>query len=564
VPLTAVELTLALLLLVLVGAAGFGSHVIEGGFVMDDWSNLAKTQYLASCCGPGSTGQGLRDLPTVAGNMLNDGPAGYHLGLTVVAPIAHFLLGIHMGYHLALALALGVAMSACLYALLRVLGLAALHSAVIAALVLLFPFSDSTRLWAMASFNQLAVVLTLLGALLALRGLRARGAGAQVALHASALVLCVAGMAIYELSAGLVVLSFLLYAGRTSWRGVAVRAVVDVLVTLIALRVLVAVTLPRGVLPLAEWPGHARLIAEQALLVLGRVVLPFDGLPHRALGALVLAALVAAGLAWWRLPAGHVLRAPLRPWLVLAAGGLATVVAGYLPVVPSFYGAPLDAGIENRLNMIAGVGYVALVYAAAGLAGTALAHRLRRPPTWALAAPLVAAAVTTAGFLLLLGDSKRAYADSHREQVRVLRAIGAVPRVPVATFFTFGGPSFTAPGVPVFAWIWDLNNAAKVWLQAPDVQAHPMLQGSFVQCAADGVYPQGPFGNGAHQRGTYGATYFVNTETGAATFVRSRAECRRVAPTIVPGPVQRGTRCVLAYPGGPATRSPFACPEDRP
>jgi hypothetical protein len=67
-----------------------------------------------------------------------------------------------------------------------------------ASLVLLFPWSDSNRLWAMASYNQLAVVFWLLGLLLALRGFRSTGRAA-VLLHAGALLLYAAGIAVYEL-----------------------------------------------------------------------------------------------------------------------------------------------------------------------------------------------------------------------------------------------------------------------------------------------------------------------------------------------------------------------------
>lgn len=85
-------------------------------------------------------------------------------------------------------------MSACLYALLR---MPALHAFAVVALVLVFPFSDTTRLWAMAGYNQIAVVLWLLGVLVALRGLGATGRrGAP--LHAGAAALYVLGILVWS------------------------------------------------------------------------------------------------------------------------------------------------------------------------------------------------------------------------------------------------------------------------------------------------------------------------------------------------------------------------------
>jgi hypothetical protein len=229
-PLSRMELLVYAVLLTLLAALVFGQHVRNGGFIMDDWSNAAKSRYLASCCGIGQTGQGI-GWEAQFHNMLHDGPAGYHLGLPVIIPPVFFLLGIHMGLHLALAAMLGAAMSFLAYVLLRKLGVAPLHAGVICALVLLFPWSSSTRLWAMASFNQVGVILWLSGALIALRGMRRSGRSA-IAHHAAALVLYACAVLVYELLGGAVVISVIFYLSRGSLKRVALRFVADGLVAL--------------------------------------------------------------------------------------------------------------------------------------------------------------------------------------------------------------------------------------------------------------------------------------------------------------------------------------------
>ena len=74
-PLRWLEILVATGLLVALAMAVFSSHILDGGFIMDDWSNAAKTRYLASCCGVGVTGFDPSFLGEVR-NMLNDGPAG--------------------------------------------------------------------------------------------------------------------------------------------------------------------------------------------------------------------------------------------------------------------------------------------------------------------------------------------------------------------------------------------------------------------------------------------------------------------------------------------------------
>lgn len=555
---TARELLVATLLLAALGYAAYASHILGGGFVMDDWSNAAKTRDLVSCCGRGVTNGGANDYFNVSRSMRQDGPAGYHLGLTAIAPLAHFFLGEHTGWHLALAVGLGVLMSAALYLLLRTLGLAPLHSTLIAGLVLIFPFTDSIRLWPMASYNQIAVVLYLVGAVVALGGLRRPSTRRAAGLHALALGLFAAGILIYELIAGAVLLTAVLYIGRTTWRNALVRWVADVAVAAITLSYALSKALPRLVLP---WEGrleHARVMLDLSGVLFDRVLVPF-GDPPRSLPTLIVLAILAAAALVWRRASGHDrFRGELRRWLLVAALGLVTIVAGYALIVPASYGSPLDAGIENRLNMVASIGWVALAYAGAMLVGLLVARAARVAPARAVAAPLLLTAFLGVGYLVRLDESKAHYEESYAEQRQVLdslRELGPYPRR--ATIYVFGQPAFTAPGVPVFAWIWDLNPAAKLALN-PSVQAHPMLPETKIRCAEKTLFPRNRFAFGKGQAGRYGKTVFVDVERGVSERITSPANCRAARQRFRPGPTVRGRDCTLLG-GGPATRLAWFC-----
>jgi hypothetical protein len=558
-PLTRAELIGCFALLTVLAAVVFGSHVVHGGFLMDDWSNAAKSRYLASCCGLGETGQGI-GWSAQYRNMLSDGPAGYHLGLPVVVPVAYFLFGIHMSLHLALAVMLGVAMSAAAYALLRGFGLRPLHAGVIAALVLLYPFSDSTRLWAMAGYNQILVLLWVAGLAVALRGLRERGRRAA-AFHAGALALYLAAILMYELAAGLVSISVVFYLFRGTWRQALVRWGPDLAVAAGGLLYVKAQALPRVVVPFDAGVDHAGRIADQAVTLLATSALPY-GTPSRiVLVGLMAAAFVAGAVALRGLAPGDELRTELRRWLAVAAGGVAVVIGGYATIVPANYGAPLDAGIENRVNMISAFGYVAIAYAAAVIGGRLLARGLGRPRL-ELALPLGLAALIAIGYVVHLDRDKRYYDSAFQQGQVVIDSIrrampsGKPPRESMT--YVFGTETFVAPGVPVFAWIWDMPGALKVSFQDSSIAGYAMLPGTTFACDDDLMFPQSGYGLGKSQGAEYGQGWFVDVAAGTAERIDTEAECQRERDRFRPGPLKAGADCGLVG-GGPATRLAWHC-----
>src|SRR5919202_7092860 len=133
----------------LLAALVYGDHVASGGFAWDDWENGDKASH------PGQPGfLGPFDLRQAA----------YRPALQLLLPLPHLVFGAHPAPQLALALAVAVAASAAFHALLRALGASRPFATAAAALALVFPWADATRLWATASINLVAVVLWTAGA----------------------------------------------------------------------------------------------------------------------------------------------------------------------------------------------------------------------------------------------------------------------------------------------------------------------------------------------------------------------------------------------------------------
>ncbi len=562
-----VEPLLVLSTLTLLAAFVYGDHVRDGGFIMDDWSNAAKTRYLAACCGTGQTGDGFGYVAQVR-NLFSDGPAGHHIGLPLLIPLTFFVFGPALSPHLALAVGLAVLVSAAMYAVLRHFGVAPVHALAMAALVLVFPWSDANRLWAMASYNQLAVVLWLVGLLVAVRGLR-RSAAHAVSSHALALVLYAAAIAIYELIAGPVLATAAFYwhrdvRGRVAWKGVAARWAADVAVTAATLLAVLALALPRFIVPWEQQLAFAGVVADESVTLLAFAAVPFAQPPRVLVAAVLALVLLCAGVVRARLPADEPVRVELGRWLLVAAAGVLVLGAGYAMAVPGGYGRPLAAGLENRVNLVSSAGYVLLVYAALAAAALLIVRATRVPPTWASALPVAAALLVGAGYVPLALDSAKRYDRSFTTQLRVLHAIrDGGPFPSGANIFAFGYPSFTAVGVPVFAWIWDLAPASKVILDDPSPAAFPVLPGTTFLCDEESVTPVNTHGLFEFHRTRYGSAFFVDVSTGRTERLDDVAECEAAIARFRPGPLVEGRECSFIGAGA-ATRLEWSCDDGPP
>ena len=143
----------------MLGVAVFGSHIVQGSFYYDDWANSAHTHE------PG----GANDFGAALSYFW--GFTGFRPLLALYVPVLHEVFGQHWGAHLAWAVVLATLMSGLLFAVLVELGIGRVHALLIAALVLVFPFSDATRLWATSATAHLTASFWLAGLWVALRGL---------------------------------------------------------------------------------------------------------------------------------------------------------------------------------------------------------------------------------------------------------------------------------------------------------------------------------------------------------------------------------------------------------
>ena len=477
-------------LLGLLGIVAYGVHVLDGGFYYDDWAHLASYRFPNE---PGIVGR----LEQAWEN------TGYRPLLVPYYPLQFAIFGGHFRLHLAWALFLAVAMSASLYLLMRVLGLARVHAFAIAALVLVFPFADAPRLWVTASAIHVTVLLFVAGLLVALRGLEAPTRRSAVKHHAAAAGLYLASLLFYEVTAGLVLAAGLLYAWRGSFRRALPRFAVDAaLVAAVYVRLRSESEIPQSSSIRAMF-DHARIIADQGLSLVSGAMLPRTDTPRGVALGIALVVLSAALVTAARLPSGDPVRAELRRWLFVAAGGAVVITAGWAVYVPAHpYYSPGTLGLGNRVNVIASIGIVALAYALAAMAGVLLFGRLLDWRRWAFGFGMSAAALLLVAYMLDVRDDVRDWDRAYAHEQEVLAALrAAVPDPPPgATLYTFNHPTWQAPGVPVFASTWDLLGAARVVYDDRDVVAYPILPGvTFVCGATEPVSERGRLWPGARR-----------------------------------------------------------------
>jgi hypothetical protein len=470
------ELAIAALALALLGALVYAPQVADGGFYWDDWANAASVHFTGE---PGLFG---------ALDQATERPVfGYRPVLTTLLTVQYEALGTHKAALLALAVLYSVSTAWALFLLLRTLGVRAREAIVPAALLLVFPWCDSTRMWNTASFDTLAVTFFLLGMVLAIRALRERRRG----LHVASLALYLAAAWTYEIVAIGVLAAGAVYLLVAPRREALRRSAFDAGVVVVAL-VLVAIGTTRTPLSLGEQVKHAGTIAEQSFSVLARALVPVGAVPG-IVGAVLLVLGLAIG----------------RRWVAVALGALG-VVAGYVLFIPAArYYEPLAPGTTNRMNVLAAVGFVVLVCA---LVRQALPRRI---------AAVVLAAIFI-GYVVQVRDDQDGWRRAAAEQERVLQTIPRPPRG--ATVYTFNAPSFAAPGVPVFSLPFDLRAAVRLKFDDASLKAYPIRGLDVIRCDATRLYPVGGTYGPVHGA-RYGEALFVSVPRSRAFRVVSRAQC---------------------------------------
>jgi hypothetical protein len=507
--------------LLVLGAVAYGSHVIHGGFVHDDWAFLADAKFHSFT-------------DTVALNRVSTGNRVLH---AYYLALVHRVFGTHMHAHLAWITFLAVLMAFSLYLLLRNLKVARLHSLAVVSLTLLFPAASASRLWITAAAPQLAISLYLLGVVVALRGLRARAYRA-VALHAVAVSMFVASLLLYEICAVAVLASVALYSLRAPWRAALLRWPADVLAVVVTL-VYMNSGRVQTVVPLRDQVVHAIKIGAQAAFLLLSVGIPggrsrLSSPVVLAMGAFAIAALAVVALAvaaWLRLDRGSALRSEIGYWLAFTVAGLTTMAVGYAMFVPAgSYYSPLSAGIASRVNILAAAGYVIVLYGLLMLAAS-LVFRGRHGSQLQIAVAVLGTLLLGGVYMQQLGVEKSGYDRSWALQNRILHVLRRDVRPPAqgTTLYAFKVPQDTAPGVPVFGASWDMTGAIRVLWRDYSLFAIPDTTLTGISCKASGVKPSGILY--ATYSSRYGHSLFVDASTGRSVMITSRSACRQQLPT---------------------------------
>lgn len=512
------ELALAWALLFVLTVLAYGPHARDGGFTLDDWANGAGSLYSGGFDG--------------ALDYFADLTA-YRPVLVLYVPLTYEIFGTSMGLHLAWAAGIGMAVSCLLYAILRTLRLAPVHAGLIAALVLIYPWFDATRFWATASQVTLGVAIAAAGLWVALIGLRRE----SWRWHVGALLLYVASLLTYEIALALIAGFGLVYLGAAGWRAARWRWATD-LVVVVAGVAWVSSQTTRESGGMSQNLDHLEQIVRQGGELLGRTGWPL-GLPRTSLVLLSLLAVAAVAIVVWRLDRGRAERGTaMTPWLLIGLGGLGVAAAGWVVFVPADpYYTPSVFGITNRVNGLAGVGLVMIVYAALGVLGSLLGRLADR--RWLVATSVTAVLAIGLGFAYkgVVERHGDIWSTAFRAQMAGLGQMKSqFPTLPDGTtVYAAGYPAYQTLGVPIFSTTWDVNGAIKLQYQDGDLAAFPVLPDMRLVCRREGVTLMlGPDPVGGTT--PYGSARFLDVPTGRNATPHNPRQCRRQAPRYSAGP----------------------------
>jgi hypothetical protein len=522
-PPTVAEIGVAAATLLLLAAVVFGPHVSGWGFFSDDWKDSAGRYYP-----PG--GDSFSHVMDYFFNTFSYRPV-----LVVFTPLKYFVLGDSMPAQFAWTVLLGVAISTLVYGILRTLGVPWMHAGAIAALALIYPWFDATRLWESANPGPLSIALALGGFWVALTGLSRCSWG----WHATALLLYLASILAYELTLPLILAAGIVYTLRAGWRAARWRWAADACVAF-AGGLWVGTHTTRTVSGPSAYLHHGREIVEGGGTLLARSFLPVGENSHTGVMLALVGLLLALGLVVYlvrRLSGGEG-GWGLRQWLLLALAGLCVTALGWAIFIPADpYYTPAVFGVTNRVNGLAGYGLVILAYATIGVVFSALAELIPRGRRFVAVATVLAGVLLGAAYLRVLDRHIGLWEDAYatqREGIATMKS--RFPSLPKGTtVFASGYPAYETLGVPIFATLWDMNGMIGLEYRDGSLSAYPMLEGMSIGCRQGGARLEGA---GAPALTVpYGKIRFLDLATGKAAAPRSLRECRKAAPEFVPGPM---------------------------
>jgi hypothetical protein len=426
--------------------------------------------------------------------------------------------------HLFVNLVVSVGEVVLLYLVLRRLGAGKGWSAGVAALVMVWPWADASRLWANGAQMGLAVCFLFGGLLVALDGRRS---------HVWASLLYALGVLDYELIAPAALAAGFVYWFHFGWARARGRWLLDVVFVAAAL---LFHSLAGHVSLAPNSLSHARVIATQAGDLLAATLVP--GIPH-------LAAL-AVGAAVCVVAMGRRSDPANRRLLAAVAVGLAVIVLGYVMIVPADAGyVPDSTGMQNRINVVAAIGVAVVVVSVYSLAGGLIFKALR--PTASDGSGRGRSGARTTFFLigalviaLLATETVRFEQDANNwnaagaEQSAVLGALDRLVPHPsgAVTVFTFGRSGFSAPSIPIFGGggMNDLVGAVRILWNRDDVAGYPVDGPEKFACAVSGFGITGVAGSYTG----YGRGYLVDLKSDRAIAPSDQRQCRASTAALEP------------------------------
>lgn len=513
------EVVLSGALFAVLALAIYLPHIIHGGWYLDDWTYIAQ---MSEAGGP------LDVMRVMQSNT-------YRPGLALSLNLFYAIGGEgHAGY-LTIGALLAAAQGWLFYLVLRTLRLCVAVAAVVAAILVVLPVIDATRLWLSAFPAQVGGVLYLLGVLVALHGLTEKTGRKAVAWHACAAALYCAAVLTYELAAGLIVVTPLLYMVRSGWRPALRRWLPD----LASIAVAMAIMAPRGA---AERGPHTSLdfiwdranqILTQAEVVF-RGLLPFPDVLGGQLGVLLLLfGMLGSGIAIGRRDETGT---GLLTWARIA--GLATVfsLAGLVMLLPAEpYYVPGASGPGDRSGALAAFGAVLLLAALIVLGLAGLGALLRRPRLgFALAGLLVL--VTGVNLATREVHQQQFWTDYWQKQQGIVANIGGAlgGTVPAnAAIVTFDEPVIEPGGAAPFTASWDLKGAVWQTYGQPEVVARPWTPETICESSSAYFSDEQP----EERNFSYGKLFFIDVEARTARRIRDQAACKAIAGEMSGEPV---------------------------
>ena len=455
----------------------FGWYIFDGGFIADDWVNADRYYFHPE---PGFWG-------AVDNYQTPSRPVA-----AIYVSLTYAVFGNHFDQHLALSVLLAAFLSTAFFAFLRMLGLNVWLALAAAALLLVFPSSDSTRWWSTGSQINLFIGMYLFAAVIAVIGRRRFGAAPSfpaVLTQVAASALAVAAVAGYEIVAPAVLLSFVLYRW-VDRGGVAWRWLMDAIPTMLVLLFFTRKfgNSPAGGEQLLE---NVRLVADGGLWVLSYTIYPSREV-SRWLVLEGVVAVIGAILLVRRVGAPSPDREAIVRWLPPLLLAVGAIVIGYLMIVPAADRYPLYApGVQNRTNCFAALGFCALVvFLIAALVSmfTVLLPRLSEKNRAELRAILTGLLVVGvfAVYTVRIVENGQRWAKAAEVQEEILsNAHDLVPTPPPdATIFTSPYPGYAAPSIPIFGGGGnnDQLGAFKVSYGLDELRSFPLLEGMSEIC----------------------------------------------------------------------------------